>query len=129
MIAEFKTLEVKEVNGEKVAQEVTFRLDTGKLHWSIVGSIQDADGNRAEIEGGTLVPQPRNVYNLDGRQKSGGLMTVVFMPIFEDSTLTIVLQGNVPIKDFNLPEPLESIRAIVAPGRAIEKPTVALAQA
>ena len=131
MIAEFKALELtgeKDAEGKEIRELATFRLDTTALHWSIVGSVRDAEGNYAELKGGDVVPQPRGVWNLSGREKSQGLMTVAFLFIPEGEVLTVYLSANVKVSDFNLPVPVESVRAIVAPGNEIQTPQEKVAE-
>jgi hypothetical protein len=113
----------------------TFRIDVGRaLRWSRVGThVRSADGTAPELEGGLVIPQGENVFNLDGRVQEqlqrtlpdakpypgGDLKSVMFAFVPEDDTLTIVVKANVPIKNVSLPVPIESVRIIIMPGNEI----------
>lgn len=107
----------------KVENGNTYEVDTADLKWRRVSSVLvTTDGTEGALEEGGLIPQGSGVYNLAkiDTKESGGLTTVAVNPIPEGNALTIFLQANVGIKDIEMPQAIDIVRAAIVPGASVE---------
>ncbi len=99
----------------------TFEVGTADLKWRRVSSVLvTTDGAEGTLAEGKLTPQGKGIYNLEGDTEKDGLRAVAISPIPEGNALTIFVQANVGIKDIEMPQAIDIVRAAIVPGASVE---------
>lgn len=124
MLAQFKT-----------SDGAVWLADTLELKWARVSAPVNArwtgmkeDSAPSEqlesevLEHGSLAPQGYGVYAMEGRTPRSpdpgkGLCSLGIMPVALGTTLEIWLRANVPVRDFTMPRPIETVLYKVLPAQ------------